>query len=331
MGDGAADSLGPDLTLYHKQKKTPVQILALATPGSELDSLQRAADTLGTSLTQVTPTMQTSGSLPAIRIFPTRPMGPRNDGAIWATGSCPVSRHCACSGSGPVGWQGVRHEPAQVGNFWHAGGFRGGGLSLFRSLPASRFMVDPDQRGDRLFRENQFTEAAKMYRDPEREAAAYYRAGKFKEAAAAYARVGSAAALMEGNSLVMLGKYADAVQSYDRARPSARLVRSLGNRTIAVVRRDRLLTKGGQEGSAEEKADKIVLEKNNHSAGEEVQIAGGEPLSDDQLRGLWLRRVQTKPADFLRSKLPFKNRPRKKANDGLFNSAACPGDRAGFT
>ena len=29
------------------------------------------------------------------------------------------------------------------------------------------------------------------------------------------------------------------------------------------------------------------------------------PLSDEELRALWLRRVQTKPADFLRAKFAF--------------------------
>jgi Ca-activated chloride channel family protein len=34
-------------------------------------------------------------------------------------------------------------------------------------------------------------------------------------------------------------------------------------------------------------------------------VAGGDPLSDEELRGLWLRRVQTKPADFLRAKFAY--------------------------
>jgi Ca-activated chloride channel family protein len=41
--------------------------------------------------------------------------------------------------------------------------------------------------------------------------------------------------------------------------------------------------------------------------------AGGKP-SDEELRGLWLRRVQTKPADFLRAKFAFQARQSKEGS-----------------
>jgi Ca-activated chloride channel family protein len=54
------------------------------------------------------------------------------------------------------------------------------------------------------------------------------------------------------------------------------------------------------------KADKIVFEKGkNPNPGEKTEVAGGDPLTDEELRGLWLRRVQTKPADFLRAKFAY--------------------------
>ena len=42
-----------------------------------------------------------------------------------------------------------------------------------------------------------------------------------------------------------------------------------------------------------------------------AEVAGGDPLSDDQLRALWLRRVQTKPADFLRAKFAYQLQERE--------------------
>src|SRR5262249_19582571 len=135
-----------------------------------------------------------------------------------------------------------------------------------------------------------------------------YRAGDFKEAEAAFAASGTPeAAYDRGNSLVLLGKYDDAIASYNRALSLRANWRECEeNRAVAVVRRDRLKTHGGDETGGQVKADKIVFEKGkNANVGEETEVAGGDPLNDEQLRGLWLRRVQTKPADFLRSKFAF--------------------------
>lgn len=166
----------------------------------------------------------------------------------------------------------------------------------------------PDQRGGRLFRQGKFDEAAKAYRDPYRRGVALYRGGQFKDAEAAFATVATPeAAFDRGNSLVMLGKYAAAITSYDRAlslRPG--WPEAADNRAVAVVRRDRMTFKGGDASGGKVKADKIVFEQGkNPNPGEQTEVAGGKPLSDEELRGLWLRRVQTKPADFLRAKFAF--------------------------
>lgn len=183
-----------------------------------------------------------------------------------------------------------------------------GAVLLTAFGPASRpdLWATPEQRADRLFRDGKYADAAKRTGDPRRQGAAFYRAGNFKQAAVAFARDGTAeGAYDRGNALVMQGKYADAVKSYDRAlvlRPGWN--DAAENRAVAVVRRDRMNFKGGDSGD-NEKADDVVFEKGKKSAGDEVQVAGGEKLSDEQLQAMWLRRVQTKPADFLRAKFAF--------------------------
>lgn len=176
------------------------------------------------------------------------------------------------------------------------------------SVRNSNFWLSPDQRADRLFREGKMDDAAKAYLDPYRRGIALYRAGNFKDAAAAFATVATPESEFDrGNALVMLGKYDDAIKSYDRAlslQPSWK--EAAENRAVAVVRRDRMSFKGGNASGGQVKADKIVFEKGKNSQpGEKTEVAGGEPLSDEELRGLWLRRVQTEPADFLRAKFAF--------------------------
>jgi Ca-activated chloride channel family protein len=168
--------------------------------------------------------------------------------------------------------------------------------------------LTPDQRADRLAADGRYVEAAAVPADPARQGAAWYRAGDFTQAAAAFARAGTPeGAFDRGNALVMLGKYVDAIASYDRAlalRPG--WPEAAENRAVAVVRRDRLKAEGGEGTGGKLGADAVTFGKAKAgSEGDEVQVAGGDPLTDGELRSLWLRRVRTKPADFLRAKFAY--------------------------
>jgi Ca-activated chloride channel family protein len=169
----------------------------------------------------------------------------------------------------------------------------------------------PDQQAQRLFNQGLYAEAAKRFSDPMRQGMAAYRAGDFKAAAAAFARYDTPEAVFNrGNALVMSGQYAEAITNYDRAlqlRPDWTAAQV--NRSIAVARRDRLTPPeddaGGTGGQLE--ADAIVFDNRAKTASQtqEVDVGEGDQLSDDELRALWLRRVQTQPADFLRAKFSY--------------------------
>jgi len=166
----------------------------------------------------------------------------------------------------------------------------------------------PDRRAERLLQQGKFVDASQTYLDPYRRGVALYRAGDFKAATAAFATVAiPEAAFNRGNSLVMQGQYADAVGSYDRAlslRPGWKEAEE--NRAIAVIRRDRMDFQGGYATGGRIKADQVVFGKKKDSwPGEQTEVTEGEGLSDEELRGLWLRRVHTRPADFLRAKFAF--------------------------
>ena len=175
----------------------------------------------------------------------------------------------------------------------------------------SNLWLTPDQQAQRLFDEKKYGEAAKRFSVPIRQGIAYYRAGNFPQAAAAFARRDTPlGAFNRGNALVMLGKYDDAITSYDRAlqlRPDWGAPQA--NRALAVARRDRLRAPqddaGGTGGQLE--ADAIVFDDRatNASQQQEVVVGTGDKLSDAEMRALWLRRVQTKPADFLRAKFGY--------------------------
>lgn len=166
--------------------------------------------------------------------------------------------------------------------------------------------LTPDQRGRLLMNEDRPAEAAKSFRNPLWRGVALFRAGDFKEAGQAFAaRDIAEGAFDQGNALVMLGQYDDAVKRYDRAlalRPG--WAAAVNNREIARIRGARKKLEGGETGDTESKPDEIVFDKTK-KGGEDTTVEAEKPMSDEAVRALWLKRVQTRPADFLRAKFAY--------------------------
>lgn len=110
--------------------------------------------------------------------------------------------------------------------------------------------LSPDQRGRLLLQRGQTVEAAQAFRDPLWRGVALFRAGDFKGAAQAFAaRDTAAAAFDQGNALVMLGQYDEALKRFDRSlvlRPG--WPEALRNREIARIRAERRKTEGARPG-----------------------------------------------------------------------------------
>lgn len=153
----------------------------------------------------------------------------------------------------------------------------------------------PDQAGQRLVQRGDFQAAAETFRDPMRQGVAWFRGGEFAKAEQSFARLDSPEAeFNRGNCLVMLGQYEAAIARYDRALElradwdDARI-----NRDIAVARSRLVERKGADMGDQKLGADDITFEKGQKGGGQDTQV---------EAQALWLRRVQTKPADFLKAK-----------------------------
>ncbi|WP_188263028.1 tetratricopeptide repeat protein [Azospirillum tabaci] len=165
----------------------------------------------------------------------------------------------------------------------------------------------PDQRGRWLMERGRYAEAADAFIDPMWRGVALIKAGNFKDAAPQFAGIDTAeAAYDQGNALVMQGKYDDAVARYDRAlalRPGWSDAEA--NRTLARLRADRVRAKGGDDGDTEDDPDDVVYDRTKKDGGKDTETAGGAPMSDEAIRALWLKRVQTQPADFLRARFAY--------------------------
>ncbi len=176
----------------------------------------------------------------------------------------------------------------------------------------------PEQEGQRLLDRGDFQAAAETFRDPMRQGVAWFRAGEFGKAEQAFARLDTPEAeYNRGNCLIMRGKYEQAIERFDRAlelRPG--WMEPQDNRKIAVARAERTKRKGGDLGDQKIGADEVVFDKNKKPAGQDTEAEGAQPLSDSAMQALWLRRVQTRPADFLKSKFAYQLSAQEQKGEG---------------
>lgn len=195
-------------------------------------------------------------------------------------------------------------------------------LSQANWSPENCFLT-PDQQGRIAMARQDYGKAADDFEDPMQRGTALYRAGNFKEAAAAFGQDDSAAALYNrANALVMLGNYNEAMAGYRQAlalRPGWK--EASDNFDLAREREKRLHPPNEGDGNTDGflPPDKIVFDKQAANAPEDRKetVAGGrQQLSDAELRAMWLRQVQTRPADFLRAKFASQAAQQAPGNQG---------------
>ena len=175
------------------------------------------------------------------------------------------------------------------------------------SIGWNQLWLTPDQRGRLLMAQQRYAEAAAAFADPMWVGVAQFRAGNFKAAAQTFGGMDTAeAAYDQGNAQIMMGKYDEAIARLDRAlalRPG--WADAAANRTLAFLRAEMIKKTGGDHGDQREKADDVVYDRNKRDAGGQETETKGAPMSDEAVRALWLKRVQTRPADFLKSRFAY--------------------------
>jgi len=170
----------------------------------------------------------------------------------------------------------------------------------------------PDTIAHKLYSKGEYQKSSEIFTNTYWQAIALYRAGKFKEAANIFAGYNTTEGCFnQGNALVFQGQYTDAVQCYERALEfSPNWEAAIINRDIALERAKLLETEGGEGTGGKLGADDTVISNapkdaatNENDQTETIEEA--MPLSDAELRAIWLRQVQTDPADFLKSKFSY--------------------------
>jgi Ca-activated chloride channel family protein len=166
----------------------------------------------------------------------------------------------------------------------------------------------PDQRGAWQLRQGRFAEAADSFSDPVWRGVALMRAGRFADAEQSFAESGTPlAAYDRGNALVMLGKYPEAIGQYDaalKARPGWPDARD--NRALAQARQDMFAHQQGEQADQDQVAPDETYRRDRQRDNEPPPgTQASQSMTDESIRALWLRRVQTQPADFLRARFAY--------------------------
>jgi Ca-activated chloride channel family protein len=179
----------------------------------------------------------------------------------------------------------------------------------------SELWATREQQAAKLLEGGAYDEAAERTADPLRRGEALFRAARFEEAAEAYTLVDTAeGAFNRGVALIMRGKYEEAAAACDRAlelRPG--WLAAEENRELARIRGERKKAEEGPGTGGQLEADEVVIGKKGKTFtkdADEVQVGDGEALSGEALQALWLRRVETRTADFLRAKFQHQHQTR---------------------
>ncbi|CAA6678203.1 MULTISPECIES: tetratricopeptide repeat protein [unclassified Lentimonas] len=168
----------------------------------------------------------------------------------------------------------------------------------------------PDDLAYKLYAKGEYKEAAQTFTNSEWQAIALYRAGDFKAAANIFAGYDTPEGCFNhGNALVFQGNYTAAADRYSRAlelRPDWEA--AITNRGIALARAKLLEFQGGEGTGGKLGADDTIISNQppSDTPNDQTEIVeDAAPLSDAELRAVWLRQVQTNPADFLKSKFSY--------------------------
>lgn len=180
-------------------------------------------------------------------------------------------------------------------------------LILLAAITWAVLWFTPDQQGKRHFQRGEFAGAANAFQDPLWQGMALYRAGEFEKAARAFARRDTPEAhFNQGNAWLMNGKYDAAIASYERAltkRPDWKEAKE--NRDLAAARAALVKNEGGDMGDQTLGADEIKFDNRRRDSGQDTEVNTEQAATDQSVQALWLRRVQTKPADFLKARFSY--------------------------
>jgi Ca-activated chloride channel family protein len=174
-----------------------------------------------------------------------------------------------------------------------------------------------NQQGRQLFEKGDYAGAALRFEDPLWKGIAHYYNKDYESAIQQFSRLETAESYFNlGNAYVHIEAYQQALESYEQAlkqnpdyteaKHNRKLVQEILDRIAQEEEKKEQRTQPGSLQGADEikMADPEDQTKREETEGEPIELQQ-EMYSDEQLNEMWMRRVQTSPADFLRNKFAY--------------------------
>ncbi len=175
-----------------------------------------------------------------------------------------------------------------------------------------RLWISADAEAQSLQKAGKLEKALSTYENKLSIASIYFQKGDFKKALDIYELISSKEAFYNrGNTLVMLGKYNDAIENYQLAlQADGNYREAKENMAIALARQAELdKFKGSGKGTGGKlAADKIVYD-NKSKQGETIQEHGKKKEGSNEQ---WLDRLETSPQGFLKAKFSYQYSQQKR-------------------
>jgi Ca-activated chloride channel homolog len=184
-------------------------------------------------------------------------------------------------------------------------------VAIFFVLPPSGFVsnfswldlwLTHDQQGRYYFEKGDYQKAAEKFDDPLWRGLAFARSGDYEDALNAFALSDSAEAWYnQGNALAHLGKYPEAAEAYQQAL-TRRHPWLEAEENLALVQalipkaKDKDKDTDQQEIAPNLPPDQMKFDENGKK-GAKTQV---QQLDPRKMADIWMRNIQTTPADFLR-------------------------------
>jgi len=178
--------------------------------------------------------------------------------------------------------------------------------------------LSPDQQGRYYFESGNYDEAAKRFKDSLWKGVSYYSNENFEAAIGEFVKVNTPEGYFNlGNAYAHSENYEEAVRSYKisiRLKPDYKealvnleLVQSL------IEKKKKEEGEQEQEGDPSFEADEIKFDEKGKK-GKKGEIEQSM-FTEEQIAEMWMRNIQTSPADFLKMKFSIQTRNGKRENE----------------
>lgn len=165
-----------------------------------------------------------------------------------------------------------------------------------------------DQQGLYFYRQQQFARAARRFENPHWRALASYANQDFETAVKLWSRLPGAEPLFNrGNALAQQKQYKAAADSYKLAlqlRPNWQEARDNLSLVQALAKTPPEPDDANAQTDGESPADEVRFDKDNKRL-EQAEATPPSDTSGKEIQALWLSRLQSTPADFLRLKFRY--------------------------